>query len=173
MTDTMRAPPRETIRRPPPETPRRGLGPAVGILAIVVIALGAWIIYDFLQGPTLAPAAEVGQLVDDYTAAWNEYDSEAFLETTRQGYTFTSSAAGTFDRDEQALIIETTLSANAWQVRMLEDPIVVGDGPWYHVSFPVEIESLLRGTRQGLSVLTVYETLDGDLLVTDHVYTGR
>lgn len=173
MTDTMRAPPRETVRQPPPVTPSPTLGPVVGILAIVLVVLGAWIIYDFVQESALAPAAEISELVDDYVAAWNEYDGESFLETTRQGYTFTSSAAGTFDRDDQAQIVETDLRASAWQMTMLDDPLVVGDGPWYYVSFPVEIEAMLTGARQGMSVLTVYETQDGDVLVMNHMYVGR
>ena len=173
MTDTMQAPARETIRPVTPERPRRTLGPAVVILSILLLGLGAWIIYDFVQESALAPTAEISELVDDYTAAWNDYDGEAFLATTREGYTFTSNISGAFDRDEQHQIIETTLGAAGWQVEILEDPIVVGDGPWYYVSFPVEIEATLRGSRQGMSVLTVYETFDGDLTVMDHYYMGR
>ena len=63
--------------------------------------------------------------------------------------------------------------SSAWQVEMLEDPVVVGDTPWYYASYPVQIEATLRGSRQGVSVLAIYETLDGELLVINHVYAGR
>jgi hypothetical protein len=145
----------------------------VVILTILVLGLGAWVIYDFAQESALAPTSEIRELVDDYTAAWNEYDGEAFLATTRADYTFTSNITGTFDRDEQLQVIENTLPAAAWQVEMLEEPVVVGDTPWYYASFPVEIEATLRGSRQGVSVLAIYETGDGELLVTNHVYAGR
>ena len=173
MTDTLRTrkadmTPRETVERQ-----GRALRLAVVILSILVFALGAWVIYDFVQESAMAPTSEIRELVDDYTAAWNEYDGEAFLATTRSGYTFTSNITGTFDRDEQLEVIENTLPESAWQVEMLDEPVVVGDGPWYYVSFPVEIEATLRGTRQGVSLLAIYESLDGEFLVMDHVYAGR
>ncbi|MEA1903000.1 MAG: hypothetical protein U9N56_05675 [Actinomycetota bacterium] len=171
MTDTLRA--SDTVVTRTLERQGRILRPVVVILAILVLGLGAWVIYDFGQESALVPTSEIRELVDDYTAAWNEYDGEAFLATTRAGYTFTSNITGTFDRDEQLQFIENTLPASAWQVEMMEAPVMVGDTPWYYVSFPVQIEGTLRGSRQGVSVLAIYETLDGELLVMNHVYAGR
>ena len=145
----------------------------VVMLAIVVVALGVWIVFDFSQEAALSPNAEISQLVEDYTAAWNEYDGDAFLATTREGYVFTSNISGVFDRDAQFEVIRADLPATAWSVKMLEDPTVVGLGPWYYVSFPVETETILQGERQGMTILTVYEADDGNFYVIDHLYAGR
>ena len=148
-----------------------GLRITVLILAILALGMGAWIIYDYVQDSALTPNAEMSELIDDYTAAWNEYDSEAFLAATRDGYVFTSNTSGVFDRDEQAAVIDE-LGTYSWQVTILDDPLVVGDGPWFYASFPVEIESTLSDVAQGVSMLTIFE-MDGEMLVTAHVYNGR
>jgi hypothetical protein len=154
------------------ERRNRGLEIAVVILTILVLGLGAWIIYDYTQGSAFAPSAEIEQLVDDYHDAWNNYDGEAFLATTREGYTFTSSAAGTFDRAEQLDVIEKTLPSYDWEVERLDDPMVIGDGPWWYVSFPVQTSDNLRDSINGMTVLTVVD-FDGTYLVAGHVFIGR
>ena len=144
------------------------------VLAVVAVALGAWIIYDLSQERALAPTAEISELVDTYTAAWNDYDGDAFLATTREGYLFTSTESSQVtDREEQYAVIEDVLPAWAWEVEMLDEPVVVGDGPWYYASFPVEIDTNLFGTARGMSVLTIFQDGDGSFLVTDHAYVGR
>lgn len=137
------------------------------------MVVGAWIIYDFVQDSAFSPTSEISELVDDYVAAWNEYDGEAFLNTTREGYTFTSNITGTFDRDQQLYAIENTLPGRGWQMEILDDPIVVGRSPWYFVSFPAQRKATLGGLNEGVIVLNVYETDEGELPVADHIYTGR
>ena len=148
-----------------------GLRITVMILLVLTLGMGAWIIFDYIQDSALTPSAEMSELIDDYTAAWNEYDSEAFLASTREGFTFTSNTSGTFDRDEQADAIGD-LGVYSWQVSILDDPVAVGDGPWYHVSFPVEITSTLSDVTHGVTMLTILE-VDDRLLVTAHVFNGR
>ncbi|MFV1960413.1 MAG: hypothetical protein ACC658_01140, partial [Acidimicrobiia bacterium] len=114
----------------------RGLGIAIVILAGLVLPLGAWIIYDFSQGATTAPSAEMRQLLDDYDSAWNNYDAEAFLALTTAGYRFTSAGGTEFRRVDQASEFETTLPMFTRQFENLGEPIVTGHGPWY-VSTPV------------------------------------
>lgn len=160
------------IRQETPKGPSSGLRIAVVILSILVLGLGAWIIYDYTQDTALAPSAEITQLVDEYSAAWNNYDGEAFLATTRAGYTFTSNLAGTFDRDDQQDVIENILPARAWEVEWLDDPIAVGDGPWWYVSIPSRVSTLPNDVMDGISVLTVVDS-DGTYLVTQHIFTGR
>jgi hypothetical protein len=140
------------------------------VLSILVLGMGAWIIYDYSQDTALAPGPDMAELIDDYVGAWNDYDGEAFLETTRAGYTF-SAYGQTFDRDDQLSNIENSLSARAWHVELLDDPLVIGDGPWYFVSFPGEITENLFDVTHGMSVLTLVEA-DGGYLVTSHTFTG-
>lgn len=173
MTDTMQAPETAPTRQVTLERQVRTLRIPLFILAALVLAMGAWIIYDLVQDSTFAPTSEINELVDDYMAAWNEYDGDAFLATTREGYTFRSNMTGTFDRDEQLFAIEYTLPSLGWQAEMVGDPIVVGGAPWYYVSVPVQRESTLGGVNQGMCVLEVYQTDGGELLVTKHIYTGR
>jgi hypothetical protein len=164
-SDTVADPGQETLERR-----TRGLWIAVIVLGVLVLGLGAWIIYDYTQDSALAPPAEVTQVVEDYTAAWNNYDGEAFLATTREGYTFTSSA-GAFDRTEQLSAIENTLPTIRWQVMPLDDPIAIGDGPtWFVVSLD-ETTDNIRDFVEGVSVITVVED-DGSYLITRHVFLG-
>lgn len=148
----------------------RSLWIAVMILGALVLGLGAWLIYDYTQDSALAPSAEIAQLVEDYTNAWNDYDGEAFLATTREGYTFTSNA-GTFDRTEQLYAIENTLPKYEWRVEPLLDPIAVGDGPTWFISLPNETSDNIRDLVEGVTVLTVVDR-DGDYLVTRHIFVG-
>lgn len=145
---------------------------AVWLLGILVVVLGAWIVYDYSQDTALAPTPEISDLIDDYVAAWNNYDGEAFLALTREGYTYTSNMAGTFDRDEQLDVIENTLPSQSWSAELLGDPVMVGDGPWWHVAMPVRITSMLSDVMDGTCMLTVYDA-DGTYLITRHIFNGR
>ncbi len=162
--ETVSAPRFETVERR-----TRGLGLAVVILTILVVALGAWIIYDFSQGAATAPSAEMSQLVDDYTTVWNDYDGEAFLALTTAGYTFTRAGGQEFNRADQALQLESTYPQFEWQVENMGESIVVGDGPWY-VSTPVHTTTNIR-EADGISILTLVD-VDGVLLVTSHKVIG-
>jgi len=148
----------------------RRLWLTVVILGVFLLGFGAWIIYDYTQDSALAPSAEIAQLVDDYTNAWNDYDGEAFLATTQAGYRFTSNA-GTFDRTEQLFVIENTLPEVEWRVEALADPMAVGDGPTWFITIPNETTDNIRDFIEGVSVLTVVDR-DGTYLVTGHIFIG-
>lgn len=152
------------------EPSTRGPTAWIIVLSMLVVGMGAWIVYDYTQDTALAPPAEMDQLIDDYIAAWNDHDGEAFMETTRAGYTFNSGGV-TYDRDGQLANIEGILPQRDWHVELLDDPLVVGDGPWYHVSFPVEITENLFDATHGVNILTLIES-DGGYLVTQHTFSG-
>lgn len=147
----------------------RNLGVTVVILGILVLALGAWIAYDYSQESVVAASSEMTQLLDDYTAAWNDYDGAAFLALTTEGYRFTSAGGMEFFRADQATEIESTLPSFAWQVEKLGDPVVTGDGPWY-VAVPNETTTNIRDA-QGVSIITVVD-IDGTLKVASHRVIG-
>lgn len=173
MTDTLQRPDRVDLAATTPPQRERTFRSWVVALTLVVLGLGTWIVFDLVQEASLTPSSDVSKVIDDYTEAWNQYDGAAFLATTRAGYVFSSSTSGENDRDDQLAVIESVLPARSWQVRILAEPIVVGDGPWYYVSFPVEIETSLQGSRQGMSVLTIYHTDNDQYLVSYHRYIGR
>lgn len=162
--ETVTAPRLETVERR-----TRRLGLTVVILTILVVALGAWIIYDFTQGAATAPTAEMTQLVDDYTTAWNDYDGEAFLALTTPGYRFNGAGGQEFNQTDQAIELESTYPQFAWQVENTGDSIVVGVGPWY-VSTPIHTTNNVR-EADGVSIMTVVD-IDGVLLVRDHIVIG-
>ncbi|MEE9177250.1 MAG: hypothetical protein V3U46_02355 [Acidimicrobiia bacterium] len=162
----------ETVAVPRLETMERrnrGLGLAVVILAILVLALGAWTIYDFSQGAATAPSAEMTQFLDDYDTAWNNYDGEAFLALTTAGYKFTTAGGREFRELDQAFTIGTTLPMFAWQFENLGEPIVTGHGPWY-VSTAIQTTTNIR-EADGHSILTVVD-IEGVLQVSDHRIIG-
>lgn len=137
---------KETVVAPGPETVERrtrGLGLGVVILTNLVLAMGAWIIYDFNQGAATAPTSEMSQLVDDYTTAWNDYDGEAFLALTTPGHRFERAGGCVFNQTEQAVQLESTYPQFAWQVENMGPSIAVGEGPWY-VSTPIQATTNVR-----------------------------
>lgn len=147
----------------------RGLVITVAILAIVVLALAGWFLYEQSQSAATAASSEMAQLVDDYTAAMNEYDGEAFLELTTPGYVFTSAGGMEFRQREQADRIEEALPSYLWQVERPGKPMVMGDGPWY-VAIPIHTTTNIR-EADGVSILTIID--DGGVLrVASHVVIG-
>ncbi len=162
----------ETVAVPRLETMERrnrGLGIAIVVLAILVLALGAWTIYDFSQGAATAPSSEMTQLLDDYDTAWNNYDGEAFLALTTAGYKFTTAGGREFRELDQAFAIGNTLPMFAWRFENQGEPIVTGHGPWY-VSTPIQTTTNIR-EADGHSILTVVD-IDGVLQVSDHRIIG-
>lgn len=151
------------------EERRGGLGVAVVILTVIVVILGAWILYDYSQRSATAASPEMVQLLDDYTTAWNDHDAEAFLALTTEGYVFTAPGGMEFNRADQGSQLETTLPAFTWQVEELGDPIMVGSNPYY-VAKGIHTVTNIR-EADGISILTV-EDIDGTLKVARHIIVG-
>ena len=66
----------------------RGLTIAVAILAVIAVVLGGWLAYELQRTDETAPTPEVQAVMDDYTAAWNAYDVDAFSELVTSDYRF-------------------------------------------------------------------------------------
>jgi hypothetical protein len=165
-----------TIEAPPAETTgtadhnNRGLIVTIVVLAIALLALGAWAIYQqTAESETAAPAA-VEELLNDYGAAWNNYDGEAFLALTTADYVHDNGRV-TYDQARTANLISIDLKAMNWQLEQVGDRIVSGDGPYY----TAEVNQLTSGSTQandGISTIVVVDTDDG-LKVSSHVWTGN
>ena len=84
----------------------RWLIAAVVVLAIALVALGAWVISDLTTSSTAEPPAEVQALLADYNASWNVYDGDAFLGTVGDGYRFFDGSPGTQNAESTAATVE-------------------------------------------------------------------
>lgn len=119
--------------------------------------------------PANAVPDDVWTLIEDYTAAWNDYDDGAFLDHVTEDYVFVTDTSES-DREAQAEVIGAgTLSGMSWSAEVIGDPIVAGDGP-YDVAVTNRIT--MNGIEtDGLSMVTVVDD-DGELKVAEHIWTG-
>lgn len=150
----------------------RRLTSAVIVLAVAFLALGAWVVYDYFANSESSVTGEVQTLLDDYTAAWNDHDGEAFLALVTDDYTFTSeemftgqplttTAAG------QAMLIG---AMGDFDIEVIGQPIMTGDGPWLVAQANrVTTEST---EQDGISNFVVVDE-GGTLLVASHIWSGN
>ena len=119
--------------------------------------------------PANAVPDDVWTVVEQYTAAWNDYDDGAFLEHVTEDYVFITDTSES-DRDAQAEVIGAgSLSGMGWSAEVIGDPIVAGDGP-YDVAVTNRVT--MNGIEtDGLSMVTVVDD-DGELKVAEHIWTG-
>lgn len=148
----------------------RWLVVAVVVLALAVLALGAWMIYDLVAEPETAAPDAVRELMDDYTAAWNNYDGDAFMALTTDFYTF-DNGFETLARSSTASSVRGGIwKAAGMQVERVGEYITIGDGPYY-VAAVNRIESNDPVDFFGISTNVVVETEDG-LKVAEHRFLG-
>lgn len=142
----------------------RALTITVVVLAVALVGLGAWVIYDQVADTDTSVTGEIQSLLDDYTAAWNDYDSEAFLALVSDDYTFDGTGV-----DAMASRI-SQLGGLDWNVEVIGDPIMAGDGPFYFVAQVNHVTNVI-GDEDGVSLFTIVES-DGSYLISEHVFTG-
>lgn len=136
-------------------------------LAIALVALGAWVMFDLASEPETVATDDINALYDDYIAAYREADTEALYNLTTENYTFTSFGV-TRDRVRQAAVIST---AGGLQVERVGDLLVLGDSPYYYVAVA---ERIRAGDADyvGTSAYRVIETEDG-LKIVEHTWVGN
>lgn len=152
---------------------------AVG-LAVALVGLGAWVAYDMTRTSETAVTGEIGQVIDDYHAAYNNYDGEAFLELVTDGYVLERTGvsyvqAGATESTTAAEMIEEIklLEEYDWRVATVGEPLMMGDGPWF-VSVASHFESPPYGPEgaDGISTFTIVDE-GGTLKVARHSYVGN
>ncbi len=154
------------------EDRRSGLVFAVWVLSILVVGLAAWLIYDQFFGSDTATTSDIEALLDDYTAAWNEYDGTGFLELVTDDYEFEQAGVSRSTAANQASMIDAG-SGIEWQVERVGESLMQGDGPWYVASANNITTSIApEDGYRGISIFTIVEQ-DGELLIRRHVYFGR
>lgn len=108
----------ETDQRYQAPSRSRFLTVTVVVLAVVVAGLGAWTVLSLSSTAETALTPEVQQVVDDYLAAWNSYDGEAFRELVTEDYVLDmvgATESATMDADEAAELVN---GLEAWVVRI-------------------------------------------------------
>jgi hypothetical protein len=114
---------------------------------------------------------DVETVLDTYSQAWSDYDSEAFLAVVTDDYRHISEN-GELDAAAQAAAIQTSRSFN-FTAEPQGDQIGTGDGPYY-----VAQRDLLKGGGfpddgvVGISTFTVVDD-GGTLKVSEHVFVGQ
>ncbi len=162
MATTIDTPPAERL-----ETARRNnrwLVAAVIVLALLLAALGAWVLYDLASEPETAATEEVQAVLDDYMAAYVDGDVEAFKALTTDNYRFESTGNYAVDRNYQGGIAVEP----GFQIERVGNLRMAGDGPMYYV-VATEQATLDDTVYPGVSAYVVLETDEG-LRVLEHTW---
>jgi hypothetical protein len=150
----------------------RWLIAAVVVLAIAVVALGAWVVADLVSTSEAEIPAEIATLLEDYTATWNDYDGDAFLGYVRETDFVHSSYGGTYNAAQTAILIEGW-EVYGFQVEVAGESLYVGDGGINYVVQPVRITSDANPDgASGFAITTVTEFGVDGWMVIGHEYVG-
>jgi hypothetical protein len=140
---------------------------AVVVLAVALVALGAWVMYDQSSEPETAASAELTSLYDDYVGAYVDGDEDAFLAVTTEEYTFHS--FGTIrERAEQVPTVRTT---GGLVIEPIGELVATGQGPDYYVAAAEHI-TLGGIDYYGVSAYRVIDTPEG-LKIVEHSWVGN
>lgn len=152
----------------------RWLIAAVVVLSVALIAMGAWVISDLTATSENAVPADISEMLDDYTAAWNTGDGEAFTsfilesgyEHTANGVSITAVAA--------ARNIESFWGPDGIHVAQIGEPVLLGDG---NTKYVVQSNRIFTVGNPdgfvGFSVIKVTDRGDNGWVVTDHTFIGE
>lgn len=150
----------------------RWLVAAVVVLAIALVALGAWVVNDLTSTSATEVPTEIATLLDSYTGTWNDYDGDAFLGYVREVDYVHSSYGGTWNAAETADIVDGW-EAYGYQTEVTGDSLIVGDGTTKWVAQPNRITSIANPDGVvGFSIFTVTDSSDDGWVVTSHAYIG-
>jgi hypothetical protein len=139
----------------------------VVILAVALVALSAWVIYDVASEPETVATADINALYDDYIGARMDADTEAFFDVTTEDYALNSFGVR-IPRVEQANAIAV---GGDFQLERVGDLVVMGEGPEYFVAAAEQMT--LRGADYvGVSAYRVIETEEG-LKIAEHSWVGN
>jgi hypothetical protein len=167
----------DTYTSSPPPTPPQDTGRGnrflialVVVLVAAVAVLGGLVISDRTSTSDTAVTDEIGQLVDDYNDAWNNWDGDAYLELVTDNAVL-QTAGGETTAAQQAVMI-TNLEGSDWHVDTIGDPIMTGNGPWHVAQANVLTDNTSPDEgHRGISLLTIVDD-NGTLRISRHVYVG-
>jgi hypothetical protein len=147
----------------------RNLTIGVIILALALVGLAAWTVYDFVIESDTAITGEIQTVVDDYLGAWNDHDADAFMGLVTDDYSFAGMGGPWASADVVAADIAGA-EGSGWHVETVGEPIMNGDGPWF-VSAASSFTGWIFGT-EGVDGMSQFVIVDdgGVLRVQSHVY---
>ena len=192
MTSTTRRPQRHTDEEFDKEHRKsNGLIITVIVLAILLLALGAWVIYDANTsdsadaGSAAGTAAgtmpaEVEAAIDSYIAAWENPSGDAFLASVTEDfvineYIYFEYTDGVRLQDIQSYDDPEYVAQSAfdpafpWIVGRGDMIAITGTGPWY-VSFP-ETWQVESNVLEGIATYMLID-VDGAVKVKNHYWVG-
>ena len=159
-----------------PRAPSRWPIVLIVLLAIAVVGLIAWMTLSMRpNSPTAAPA-EIVELMEGYTAAFNAHDADALEEFVTSGYRIRSTD---FEYDVDGLRQSLMAQFDAWGWK------VADDGPYYAIASRPddELATTLYVTSEG-GVVTresgdhgqqgIFRVVrvNGEYLVAEHYFMG-
>ncbi len=151
----------------------RWLIAAVAVLSVALIAMGAWVISDLTATSENAVPADIAEMLDDYTAAWNAGDGEAFTSYIREAdYEHTANGVS-ITAEVAARNIESFWGSDGIHVEQIGESALLGDGATKYVVQPNRVFTV--GNPDGFvgySVFRVTERGDTGWVVTDHTFIG-
>jgi len=192
MTSTTQRPQRHTDEEFDREHRKgNGLIITVVVLAIALLALGGWVIYQAANssdstdagadvGGTAVVPAEVDAAIDTYIAAWENPSGDAFLAAVTDDfiineYIYFQYPDGVRLQDIQSYDDREYVAQAAfdpffpWIVERGDMVSLVGDGPWY-VSFP-ETWQIESNVMDGMATYMLID-VDGTVLIKNHYWVG-
>lgn len=149
------------------ERNNRWLVITIVVLAVALVALGTWVVYDLASQPETAATGDIKALYDDYNGAYMEADTEAFLDSTTEDYTLNSFGM-TIGRSDQAA---TITGLRDFQVERIGDLVVMSEGANYFVAAAEQV-TYLGADYVGISAYRVIETEAG-LKIAEHSWVGN
>ena len=143
------------------------------ILGVVALGLFAVVAYDLVSEDEAAVPPDVQQVLDDYIAAWETQDVDAFRAVVADDFYLTEEY---FAADGERWVIEGDADMAArgiakydYTVEHVGTPIVTGDGPWFVSMSENWIEGLLRS--EGTASYAIIDD-DGTLRISEHYWAG-
>lgn len=104
-------------------------------LAVVVVVLGGWVIYNLVGGTS---TSEAEQAIDAYNTAWEEQDPEALLAVVTDDfleeyhwYTRLGDQVSVGSESWGAASAASYAASTDYRIELSGEAIVVGDGPWF------------------------------------------
>ena len=156
-----------------------------GVVVLLLLAsLGACVSSDSTKASETAVSVEIDQIFDDYIAALNDYDVDAFRAMITDGYMsygtawdphFTVSTPVDRYRNLKGMLEEVELNYPSFEVQWerLGDPIMTGDGPWLvsQVIRRMSNQTQYPNGIEGISTLTIVDEA-GTLKVARNVFVA-
>jgi hypothetical protein len=151
----------------------RWLIAAVVVLAIAVVALGAWVVNDLTATSATEVPTDIATMLEGYTGAWDDYDGDAFLEYVREMDYVHTSSMGTYNAAETADVINRGESFGT-QVEGLGEAMYVDAGSTAYVVSPGRISWTANPEGNvGFSIFKIVDWSDDGWLVVRHDWIGE